>query len=79
MESEQDPDTPQKLLTRAQLLSIIPVSYATLWSWMRAGQFPRALKVGPTRVMWIEAEVREWIATRERQTLLGDSDDHSPS
>ncbi len=62
-----------RLLTRKQVLEIVPVSYATLWQWMREGQFPRALKIGPnSRVAWRADEVQAYVDSRPRQQLKGD-------
>jgi len=64
------PDTP--LLTRAQLLKIIPVTYPVIWDWIRKGEFPRAIKIGKHKVAWRRDEVIRWLEGRERQRLLGD-------
>jgi predicted DNA-binding transcriptional regulator AlpA len=62
-----------RLLTRAEVLKRIPVTYPTLWSLMRRTEdpFPRAIRVG-ARVMWVEAELNAWIAKQARQKLKGD-------
>ena len=63
---------PCRLLTRKQLLEIVPFSYPTIWELMRRGAFPKALRIGAQKVAWREDEVRAWIDSRPRQELKGD-------
>lgn len=56
-----------KLLSKTEMLSRVGVSYSSVWNWIVAGTFPpgRALSTGKRgRIMWIEAEVQDWIASR---------------
>jgi len=48
-------------LSKAQVLKRIPVTGVTLWSWVRAGKFPRPRALGPNKTVWIEAEVDAWM------------------
>lgn len=73
LENEKD-DLPCRLLDRNEVLKLVPVSYPTLWNWMRTGRFPRALKIGEQKLAWREDEVRNWIETRPRQELKGDGE-----
>ena len=61
---------PLRLLTKAQVLARVPVSYPTLWAWQRQGKFPRAKIIG-SRSVWVEAEVEAWIAARPLRPLKG--------
>ena len=65
-------DVTDRLLTRAQVLEIVPLAYTTLWQMMRRGDFPRAVKITANRVAWSEKSVREWVEARPRQVLKGD-------
>ena len=67
--------TPCRLLTRKQLLEIIPFSYPTIWELMRRGEFPKALRIGQQKVAWREDEIREWIESRPRQELMAEDSD----
>ena len=67
--------TPCRLLTRKQLLEIIPFSYPTIWELMRRGEFPKALRIGQQKVAWREDEIREWIESRPRQELKEEDSD----
>jgi prophage regulatory protein len=61
-----------RLLSRSEVLARIPVTYPTLWAWMKAGTFPRGRKIGGSRVAWLESDITDWIAGRPKQTLKGD-------
>jgi predicted DNA-binding transcriptional regulator AlpA len=60
-----------KLIDRKEVLSRIPVSFPTLWSWMRAGTFPRSRAIGG-KSAWLESEVENWITSSPLRTLKGD-------
>ena len=57
-----------RLIFRSELIDIVGVSYVTVWSWMRAGTFPRGRDIGG-RTAWIESEVAAWIASRPSAAL----------
>jgi predicted DNA-binding transcriptional regulator AlpA len=62
-----------RLIPKREVLARLGgVTYATLWSWMRLGQFPRSRQVGG-RSMWVESEVNAWIASRPAVKLKGDA------
>ena len=66
-----------RLILRNELTDIIGVSYVTVWSWMRAGTFPRGRDIGG-RTAWIESEVAAWIASRPIRRLKGDERTDGP-
>ncbi len=74
MPDNRHKEVPCRLLTRKQLLEIIPFSYPTIWELMRRGEFPKALLIGQQKVAWREDEIREWIESRPRQELKGDAE-----
>lgn len=58
---------PIKLLSKAEMLARVGVSYSSVWNWIIAGIFPpgRALSTGKRgRIMWVESEIDDWIASR---------------
>jgi predicted DNA-binding transcriptional regulator AlpA len=63
----RDDNTLPKLLTKAQVLALVPVTFPTIWTWMRAGTFPAARTIGD-RPMWIQSEVVEWINSRPNRS-----------
>lgn len=62
-----------KLIYKGELLERIGVSYPTIWSLMRKGEFPRARVVGG-KSAWLSSEIDEWIARLPRRRLKGDAD-----
>jgi predicted DNA-binding transcriptional regulator AlpA len=66
-----------RLIDRAQLLELVPLSYPMIWGKMRRGEFPRALKID-NRTLWYVDEIRAWLEKQPRQKLKGDADhDHT--
>ena len=76
MSLSRDGTTLPKLLNKKQVLALVPVTFTTLWTWMRQGKFPAARTIG-SRPMWIEAEVVEWITTRPTRIYLTHQTKHS--
>jgi predicted DNA-binding transcriptional regulator AlpA len=63
-----------RLLTKPEVLLIAGgVSYPTIWSWMRAGRFPRSRVVGG-KSMWRSDEVQLWLDALPVRPLKGDAD-----
>ncbi len=48
------------------VLARVGLSRSTLWRLIKAGQFPKPIKLGGRAVGWIEEEIDEWIASRSR-------------
>jgi prophage regulatory protein len=67
------PITGSRLLSRAEVLDRVGVSYPTLWAWMRDGKFPRSRQRGTSHVAWLESEVEEWIQGLPVRQLKGDA------
>lgn len=59
-----------KIITRKQLVEVVPYSLTHIARLEMASHFPRRIKLGPCRVGWVESEVNDWIAARvaERAT-----------
>jgi prophage regulatory protein len=64
---------PLRLLDKRGLCSIVNASFPTIWTWMRAGRFPRSRVVGG-RSMWLSSEVEQWLADLPLRVLKGDAD-----
>ena len=67
---------PSRLLSRAEVLEIVGVTYPTLWAWVRNGHFPAARVLGLEgnkggRVAWVESEVQSWIMSRPKRFPKG--------
>jgi len=50
------------LLRLPQVLAVVPVGRSTLWGWVRAGKFPKPVKLGPMTSAWRASDVAEWLA-----------------
>ena len=62
-----------RLISRAELLDRIPVTYATIWKMMRSGAFPRSRVVGD-RTVWLEREIDDWNNALPNRPLKGDNE-----
>jgi predicted DNA-binding transcriptional regulator AlpA len=60
-----------RLLDKAEICAITNVSFPTIWSWMRAGKFPRGKIVGG-KSMWLSNEIDAWLADLPTRPLKGD-------
>jgi predicted DNA-binding transcriptional regulator AlpA len=71
--ARRPPSLTLRLLTKPEILLIAGgVSYVTLWSWVRAGTFPRSRVVGG-KSMWRSDEVQAWLDALPVRPLKGDS------
>ncbi len=52
---------PVRILFKPEVLERTNLSFPTIWSMMRRGEFPAARTVGG-RPAWIEAEIDDWIS-----------------
>lgn len=50
---------------QAQLIQIMSFSASTLWRKVRAGQFPKPLKLSKNITAWKTEDVRAWMRERE--------------
>ena len=70
--ARRPPSLVLRLLTKPEVLLIAGgISYPTLWSWMRAGTFPRSRIVGG-KSMWRSDEVEAWLEALPVRPLKGD-------
>jgi predicted DNA-binding transcriptional regulator AlpA len=63
----------QKLLFRKELCAFFQISAPTLWHWQLKYNFPRPLLVAGKNA-WLAREVDQWIASRPRRRLKGDTE-----
>lgn len=59
---------PAALLRLKQVLKLIPVSRSTWWSGVRAGRFPRGVKLTPRTTAWRASDI---LALIERAAAEG--------
>ncbi len=62
---------PARLLSKGEVCAIANVTFPTIWTWMRAGTFPRSRIVGG-KSMWLSSEIDAWIADLPVRPLKGD-------
>ncbi len=62
-----------RLLSKAEVLDKVGLSFPTLWGRMRDGTFPRARDLGG-KSCWLESEVSAWIAALPVRRYKGDGD-----
>lgn len=55
---------PQGLSRAKDILPFLPFGRTTLHEWSKDGRFPASIKLSPTMVAWRNAEVLEWLETR---------------
>jgi predicted DNA-binding transcriptional regulator AlpA len=63
-----------RLLTRGEVVELVGVSTVTLWSWMRAGRFPRSRNLHG-KTVWLSSEVEAFLNDLPRTKLKGDGDE----
>jgi predicted DNA-binding transcriptional regulator AlpA len=61
------------LIFKPELLRLIGVSYGSIFSWMRRGQFPLPRELGPggqtTKIAWLRSEVEAWLMARPQRQI----------
>jgi prophage regulatory protein len=42
------------------------VCRTTIYDWVKAGRFPRPVKLGPRSIGWRESDINDWLNSREQ-------------
>jgi prophage regulatory protein len=53
-----------RILRRAEVLSMVPLSDASLRRMEKDGRFPKRIRLGSQSYGWVENEVLDWIRSR---------------
>jgi prophage regulatory protein len=53
-----------QLITRPELLKLVPYTIRHIYRMEKAGTFPARVKVGANRVAWVQSEVLRWLELR---------------
>ena len=64
MESDLD-----RMMRLPEVLEVTGLSHATIWRWVKSGDFPAPVKLGGIRtrsIGWRFREVQRWFDSRER-------------
>jgi len=56
----------QRVIRISELMNIIGTSRSSVWRWVKDGDFPAPLMLGPNSVGWLASEVYEWLENRPR-------------
>jgi predicted DNA-binding transcriptional regulator AlpA len=61
-QNKSKPAPAVRMIRKEEVLRIAgDVCFVTVWTWMQAGAFPRARKVGG-HSMWLSTEIDDWLA-----------------
>ena len=52
-----------RLVRLPEILKLTGTTKATIYNWLRAGRFPRPLKMGPKAVGWRWTDVKAWLGS----------------
>ncbi len=55
-----------RILRRSQVEEQIGLSRSSIYQMMSDGEFPLPIKLGRRAVGWLETDVHEWLASRQR-------------
>lgn len=57
-----------QLATTPEQKGLLPVGPATVWRWVKAGNFPKPFKLGARVTVWDSEAVDAWISQRKGVT-----------
>jgi prophage regulatory protein len=57
-------DQKNKICRTIEVEALVGANRGTIWRWVKTGQFPRPLQLGPRAVGWRHSDILEWIASR---------------
>jgi prophage regulatory protein len=58
---------PGRLMTVKAVAELTTLSVPTIWRFVRRGQFPKPITLGPNRRAWTAQAVTDWISKCESQ------------
>ena len=65
--------TPDRLLRRPAVESLVGLRRAAIYDLMARGQFPRPVRIGARAVAWRSADIAAWITSRPTAPAGGSS------
>ena len=66
MDRDASPAPIMRAYSWRQVAALVHLSRTHVMTLERQGKFPRRIKTGERRVVWMESEVLDWLATRAR-------------
>ena len=58
---------PDRIIDKHERQRLVPYSHMQIWRLEKKGKFPKRVKLGPSRVGWVESEVIAWIEARKAE------------
>jgi prophage regulatory protein len=59
-----------QLATTSRRVGILPISRVTIWRLVRAGKFPRPIRIGGNATCWLEEDIRQYLASLKSQAVI---------
>ena len=60
----------QRLIRRKEVQTKTGLGASSIYAMMGSGTFPKAIKLSPRRVAWLESEVDSWIIERINKSQI---------
>ncbi len=60
------------ILRRPQVQQRTGLSRSTLYQYIKDGEFPKSIALGPRSVGWLESDISDWIAERVKISRSAD-------
>jgi len=64
IETEQETLNPTQFYRLSHLKAKLGVSGSSIWAWVKAGKFPKPIKLSENTTAWIVADVEAWVQSR---------------
>lgn len=64
MRSNEQVTAPVSILRRRQVEKRTGLSRSTLYEFLKAGRFPRPIRLGLRAVGWVESDIESWLQER---------------
>ena len=61
------------ILRRPQVQQRTGLSRSTLYQYIKDGEFPKSIALGPRSVGWLESDISDWIAERVKISRSSDA------
>ena len=58
--------TEQHVIRIQELMQITGVSRSSIWRWVKSGDLPPPIALGPNCIGWLSAEIYKWLEDRPR-------------
>lgn len=56
---------PKKLLKKTEVVELLGISSTTIYRLIKAGKFPKPIKLSPSRIAWTEAAIQKWLKSKK--------------